>query len=213
MKYPILRKIDYKYKYLFLDVDGVILTQRAYIQSTHYCPGLEKILQEGGQTNQIALWFCHSTQKRLHWIATIQKKTHCKIILVSSWRYQWNSNRGKVMMEAFKSAGISVTSIMPLKMGQETRGQWILRTANEHGESTNWVVIDDDLMDEVADHQIQPWFIRKYHIGEGLRHWQVRLAIKMLNTKRSITRFGSFGPKLIKHKCTAGTNRKSSSNV
>ena len=70
--------IDDVHKLLFLDIDGVLNSRAFYEKSLQY--KFEKLCKERGHIRQHSL-------KKLKLLKQIHDKTHCTIVLSSSWRH------------------------------------------------------------------------------------------------------------------------------
>ncbi|MBA9087292.1 phosphotransacetylase [Fontibacillus solani] len=124
-------------KIIFLDIDGVIVTSRHFIQSKQYF-GLE--------FDPVCAYF----------LKDILKRTDAQIVVSSSWR---EGRTLKQIQSIFESNGINeVIGITPV-LEEENREQEIQEFINSVGNVECFVIIDDEEeMNQLKTHLISTDF-------------------------------------------------------
>ena len=151
-------------KIIFLDIDGVI-------NSAEYD------LSRGEKDGNIDI-------TRLPLIKRIVENTGAKIVLSSSWRKLWESDKALCSAEGleidniFSSVGLKIFDKTPV-MG--LRSQEIAFWLENHPETESFVILDDMLFGwgELSDHLVRT----DGTVGRGLENRHVEKAIEILNSK------------------------------
>lgn len=150
-------------KIVFLDVDGVLNSDKFY----------NELLEEEGID-------CFREdildQRAISRVARIIRDTEAHVVISSSWR--WDIQSMNRLLEQLNAFGIEPvdTTIMDMRVNM-SRADEIKLWLEQHPDVTNYVVLDDDIMniEEVGRHHI------KTNMNRGLETNHVEQAKKILN--------------------------------
>lgn len=157
-------------KVIFLDIDGVL--------NTSYTKYRDEVLDDF----------------RLDYLAKIVNKTHAKIVLTSTWRYNISknffslkaySNSTKKLIEALKERGLKISALLP-DTPNNRRAEDISEFIKKH-KVTRFVILDDELFNydslKLSDNLLRTSFYGENELDAGLTQKMIRQAVQMLNKK------------------------------
>lgn len=160
-------------KVIFLDVDGVINCVRSKSRCMD-CVGMDT--------------------DKLRRLQEIVNKTDAKIVLTTTWKehyevgaYKQYETFAKYMNNRFRKFGLQVIDKVRDKRWSD-RGEAILKWLDEHPETNQWLILDDQRFLWYDDDRIEPHWVRTYWRGSGLTEAGKEAAIRILNGKR----YGAF---------------------
>lgn len=137
-------------KIIFLDIDGVIATDKEFFTNRTNFQNKFEVAKE----LRIPYPFNKGAVKVLN---EILDETDAEIVLSSDWRFHWDLNEldGIFKFNGVTKSPIAITSKMKRKMSSELeddRAHQIVQFKREHN-LTKWVAIDDlDLSFSLGDH-------------------------------------------------------------
>lgn len=150
-------------KIVFLDVDGVLNSDKFYN---------ELLADEGIDCFREDIL----DQRAIGRVARIIRDTEARVVISSSWR--WDTQSMDRLLEQLKAFGIEPvdTTILDMRVNM-SRADEIKLWLDQHPEVTDYVVLDDDIMNipEVGRHHI------KTNMSRGLESNHVEQAKKILN--------------------------------
>lgn len=156
-----------KNKYIFLDIDGTINTDK----------NIEFHRKKGNLTNSHNIKFPHNTMYQLQRIVSFTK---ANIIISSSWRRDLNALNN--LQKQFKTYDLSFQGITPIFDCNNSRGReckWYLDKIYEiNGYYPNYVIIDDQIYNLLAFHK---GHIIHTDARYGLTEELANIAISILN--------------------------------
>lgn len=157
-------------KAIFLDIDGVL--------NTSYTKYRDEILDDF----------------RLDYLAKIVNKTHAKIVLTSTWRYNLSknlfffkayNNSTKKLIESLKERGLKISALLP-DTPNNRRAEDILEFIKKH-KVTSFVILDDELFNydslKLSDNLLRTSFYEENELDAGLTEKMIRQATQLLNRK------------------------------
>lgn len=157
-------------KVIFLDIDGVL--------NTSYTKYRDDILDDF----------------RLDYLAKIVNKTHAKIVLTSTWRYNISknlfsfkaySNSTKKLIDSLKERGIKISALLP-DTPNNRRAEDVLEFIKKH-KVTRFVILDDELFNyeplKLSNNLLRTSFYEENELDAGLTQKMIRQAIQLLNKK------------------------------
>lgn len=170
--------------YIFLDVDGVLNSQK-YMIKTH--KKLKKILKNKTESEMIYATR-HVDTKAVYRLSKIVKATNAKIIMSSSWRGAWkygepstNNYTAFYLNSVMHNFGIAVDDITTLVY--HDRGEQILQYVFENLKpEDNWIVIDDEIFD--IDRYISLDKVVKTNFKTGLLNKHIKEAILKMRKQK-----------------------------
>ena len=160
-------------KVLFLDIDGV-LNSVQYFKSKKY-------------NKTKGNYLCDIDTDKLPLIQEIIEKTHCKVVLSSSWRYFWNNPKFikalKQLKNEFKKHKIVIFDITGFEH-KEDNSEWFgrqlqIRNWLQNHTVEKFCILDDDTYDLqlLKDNLVNPSFYEG-----GIKNEHVEECIKILNS-------------------------------
>ena len=151
-------------KVIFLDVDGVLNFNTTEAIAPNGCMGI-----------------ADSCVKKLKHIVD---ETHAFIVLVSSWKQEWNMDferclpNGKYLVKKLDRRGLHIMDKTDDHI--DDRGKGIYEWLKRHPNVTDWVVLDDEVFDDYKDYIPQDNRVITNYIL-GLTDSDAEQAIEILN--------------------------------
>ena len=143
-------------KVLFLDIDGVLNSQRSCVAFNGYPHEVTETLH---QFDIVAL----------NLIRRVCAVTGCKVVLSSSWRY------GKELKD-FENLNLPMIDFTPRGTGYRIRGGEIKEWLEDHPEVTHYAIVDDN--SDMLEEQL-PNFV-KTQLEDGLSWNNFKQLIEIL---------------------------------
>lgn len=152
-------------KVIFLDVDGVLNDSFTEDRAPGGYIGLNDSMIEN--------------------LAKIIKETDAKVVLVSTWKVEWDkdpakrSQDGEYLDQKLKEHGIEIFD--KTKDRVSNRGQGIIEWLNDHTDVESFVVLDDDVFADYYTYNIMPHLAQTRFYRGGLIEEIAEQSIRMLN--------------------------------
>lgn len=187
-------------KVIFLDIDGVLNSVPDH-KATH-CK-----MNVGGDG-------CIGIYKpRLRFLKQIVDATDAKIVLISSWKEDYEKYRNQVkeylntdmkeplyvyferaeygyyLHKKFHRMGLEIfdtTLRYERNRYGGDRGEAIIKYLEDHPDITNWIVLDDEIFDDYNEFGILPYLIKTSFYTGALDEYYVARAISMLNAEEIV---------------------------
>ena len=151
---------------IFLDIDGVLNCQ----SSKSRCAG-----------------FIGIDNSKVKVLRKIVEQTSAKIVLVSSWKSDWEPSRKEIQNEhgnyldkKLRREGLRILD--KTRDGGGKRGVGIIEWLNSHAGVTSWVGLDDKIFPDYEECGILEHLVKTDYYSEngGLREEHIEPAVKML---------------------------------
>lgn len=157
-------------KVIFLDVDGVLNYMTCDAKSPCGAYGVE--------------------DRCIEVLAKIVKKSDAIIVLISSWKHFWynDESENNGLDEDFKYLVYALAK-HDIYMSDRTydgnfeRGFGISEWLKQHTNTTDWVVIDDDMFPDYEEYGIVPHLVMPSFYTGGLKEEHISKCLQILNIK------------------------------
>ena len=162
-------------KVIFLDIDGVLNSQKYFIENHQDNLIYHKVYNSNTIEDKLKLQILDIDLEKLELIMKIVYETDAKIVISSSWR---KLRIWPLLEDYLISKGLPIIDVTP-KLND--RGEEIRTYLKEHSKIDTFIILDDEVFKDF--YELENYLIKTDFYDEGLTEEDANEAIKILKRK------------------------------